>query len=287
MRVRIVFNLKNRGEALPFHHQNLIYSHIEQMLDESPFDFSQFHEFNFSGLKGQTRVGKGGLHYMSAKVTLVLASLNQDFIDTIIRQIFSQPEFQLGELLMEPDAVYKEEKPEFLETPNMEHKYVCISPLVIAAPTANDLTPKKFVHPTEDYFSDLLYESTLKRMARSGRFTKEQLASYYQFQLVPDKQYLEKIKQKEKKFARIYSYTNRGVTKEVRGYTMPFTLYAAPEVHEYIFETGLGELTYMGFGMIDAAKAEFNDRLVEYHPDENYSYQHSPVVHYNKKDSEE
>jgi CRISPR-associated endoribonuclease Cas6 len=40
---------------------------------------------------------------------------------------------------------------------------------------------------------------------------------------------------------------------EVRGYTFPFTLYAAPLVQQFVFENGLGQVAHKGFGMIDVA----------------------------------
>jgi CRISPR-associated endoribonuclease Cas6 len=39
----------------------------------------------------------------------------------------------------------------------------------------------------------------------------------------------------------------------VRGYTFPFTLYAAKEVQQFVYENGLGHFTHKGFGMLDVA----------------------------------
>jgi CRISPR-associated endoribonuclease Cas6 len=40
---------------------------------------------------------------------------------------------------------------------------------------------------------------------------------------------------------------------EIRGYTFPFTLYAAKDVQQFVYENGLGYFTYKGFGMLDIA----------------------------------
>ena len=90
-------------------------------------------------------------------------------------------------------------------------------------------------------------------MEALGKFTEEELKSFYKFQLVPDQDYLQRIKDQKKKFARIYSIYEQDVKYEIRGYTLPFTLYADPVVQEFVFTSGIGLLTHKGFGMIDFA----------------------------------
>jgi CRISPR-associated endoribonuclease Cas6 len=41
------------------------------------------------------------------------------------------------------------------------------------------------------------------------------------------------------------------VKYEVRGYTFPFTLFAAKEVLQFVYDNGLGFFTHKGFGMLD------------------------------------
>ena len=64
---------------------------------------------------------------------------------------------------------------------------------------------------------------------------------------------MQRIKDQKKKFARIYSIYEQDVKYEIRGYTLPFTLYADPIVQEFVFTSGIGLLTHKGFGMIDFA----------------------------------
>src|SRR5690606_42066611 len=52
---------------------------------------------------------------------------------------------------------------------------------------------KKFITPDSDEFSDLLYDSTIARMEATGKYTAEQLSSFYKFQIVPDKDYIHRI----------------------------------------------------------------------------------------------
>lgn len=244
MRIRIIFSLRNKGAVLPFHHQRTLFVMLQELLGKNyPFD-QEF--YSFSGLKGQTKVGREGLHYFSKRVTLVMTSLNRRFLDMVTKAIFDKPHLTLGNLILEPELVEEEEMPTF----SGMTKYLCISPLVLLD-TDNNNRNKDFIHPNTDDFSDILYESTMERMERSGAYTPEEISSFYQFQIVPDKHYLEKINREEKKFARIYTLIENGEVKEVRGYTLPFALYAEPKVQEFIYKCGFGELTSRGFGMLD------------------------------------
>lgn len=253
MRVRIVFNLKNKGSWVPFHHQHLLNELIEQLISHNIPDYKGFKLYNFSGLKGQTKVSKQGLHFFSSKVTLVLASMSEEFIQKFTKALLSQIQIQIGQLLLQPESVDVEASPQL----NEESKYICISPLVLVNPEYDVYYAKKFVSPEQDIFSDLLYETTMTRMEESGLYSSEDIADFYKFQLLPDTNYLRRIKQGEKKFARIYAaYDEYNQKHEMRAYTFPFTLYAAPEVQEFIFNCGLGAYTHRGFGMIDLANVD-------------------------------
>jgi CRISPR-associated endoribonuclease Cas6 len=93
-------------------------------------------------------------------------------------------------------------------------------------------------------------------MVATGKFTTEQIAAFYKFQIVPDADYLQRIQATHKKFARIYPVYDNDVKFEVRGYTFPFTLYAAPEVQRFVYENGLGYFCHKGFGMLDIAHSD-------------------------------
>lgn len=252
--------MKNRGAVIPFHHQYILSELVTDVLSKCSKEYSDYEYYNFSGLKGQTKVARTGLCFYSSKVTLVFASPNEDLIRDFILSLFEREEIELGQLKLVPESVVKEEEVELKTT---QSKFVCISPIVLMAPSLN-LNTKKFISPETDVFSDLLYESTMNRMERSGRYTAEQISSFYKFQVVADKEYLHKIKSEEKKFARIYPTFEGGNKFEIRGYTMPFTLYAEPEVQQFIFDCGLGEVSHKGFGMLDMANTEPFKRVVNY-----------------------
>ncbi len=253
MRARIIFILKNRGSYVPFHHQYMLAQIVKGILvkgGEKQFIDSDL--YNFSGLKGQTKVSRNGLHFYSTRVTLVISSANKDFIDYFLKHLFSLPQIEVGTMVLIPEAVEREVH---TEAGGMM-KYVCLSPLVLVKPSFYDERAKKFISPQTDAFSDLMYDSTMIRMEKSGNYKPEDLTSFYKFQLVPDNDYLNKIREQQKKFARIYPLFDQDVKYEVRGYTFPFTLYAAKEVQEFVFTNGLGLYTHKGFGMLDLAQAD-------------------------------
>lgn len=202
--------------------------------------------FHYSGLKGQTKVGRNGLHYYSKKVTIVFASSDQELIKQICMSIFDFPSIFLGNLMLEPESVEQE----IVQNNTGTSRYLCISPIVLS--NINDpYKSKEFIHPSSERFSDLLYESTMERMEKSGLYTADDTAAFYKFQVIPDNGYLEKLSQRHKKFARIYLVEEGSQLKEIRGYTFPFSLYASEEVHDFIFQNGFGEFSSHGFGMID------------------------------------
>lgn len=250
MRTRIIFSLKNRGAYVPFHHQYLLAQVIKGLLVFGPEkSYLDFHSFNFSGLKGQTKVSRKGLHFYSSKVTLVFACSDKGFMDYLLARIFEQKEIVVGNLHLVPDSTELEE----LVPIGDESRFLCISPIVLLEPSFNDESAKRFVPPDSDEFSDLLYDSTLARMEATGKFTAEQIASFYKFQIVPDRGYIHRIQSSHKKFARIYPLFDNDIKFEVRGYTFPFTLYAAREVQQFVYENGLGHFTHKGFGMLDVS----------------------------------
>ncbi|MCC5944813.1 MAG: CRISPR-associated endoribonuclease Cas6 [Bernardetiaceae bacterium] len=257
MRVRVIFVLRNRGAVLPFYHQQIFSEYIDSLVANSEVGESGL--YNFSGLKGQTRVSRKGLHFCSRRVTLVFSCHNKKMIDFLLMKIFSQDAVRLGDLELEPESVEMEKMPDLQEV----NKFICISPMVIAGLHLRR-DPKEFIMPNIDKFSDLLYESTMNRMERSGFYTPEDISSFYKFQLIPDRRYLERVQQEDKKFARIYEVKHNKQAQEVRGYTFPFILYAHPKVQQFIFKNGLGEFTAQGFGMLDLAHSDPTQRTEVY-----------------------
>ena len=253
MRVRIIFEVLNEGGIVPFHQQVLLSSFVHDFI---PADFLSSVSWNFSGLKGQTRVTARGLYYNSQKVTLVFSSPSQRLVADFISGIFSCSSIGLAGLELRPLQVLREEV-DFMDS---TEKYVCISPVVILAEGLPDAELKQFISPLSESFAGLLFESTMSRMESAGLTTGRTDT----FQFRPDLEYLEKSKQQDRKYSRIYSLEGMGNFNELRAYTFPFYLEAPAAVHRFLFESGLGEATRNGFGMVDFADRKNRTRLLEY-----------------------
>lgn len=250
MRIRIVFSLNNRGGYVPFHHQFLLAQVIKGLvLLGARKEFINYIQYNFSGLKGQIKISRKGLHFYSSRVTLVFSASDKEFLDHFLSMLFDQKELMIGNLQLIPEAVENEDPVAIGDSV----KFLCISPIVPLPASFNDEGGKRFISPESEEFSDLLYESTLSRMELSGKFSAEELSQYYKFQIIPDKEYIDRIQSSHKKFARIYPLFDSDVKYEVRGYTFPFTLYAPQPVQQFVYEHGLGYSSHKGFGMLDVA----------------------------------
>ncbi len=268
MRVRIIFALKNRGGFVPFHHQFMLAQVIKGLIvSGGNMRFADYIGYNFSGLKGQIKISRKGLHFFSSKVTLVFSSTDKDFLDYFLKILFAQSDLMIGNLHLVPETVENEDPIVITESV----KFLCISPLVLLKPSFNEDSAKRFIEPDADEFSDLLYDSTIARMEASGNYTVSELGQYYKFQVVPDQDYLQRIKSTGKKFSRIYPLYDSDVKFEVRGYTFPFTMYAPLPVQQFVYENGLGQFSHKGFGMLDVAAADSSSTSTQNSQEINYA----------------
>lgn len=229
--------------------------------------FADYKQYNFSGLKGQIKISRKGLHFFSSKITLVFSAADKTFLDYFLGVLFAQKDLTIGNLQLLPEAVENED----VVTITDSVKFLCISPIVLLAGSFNDDQAKRFISPEVDEFSDLLYDATIARMEASGKYTTEQLADYYKFQVVADQEYLNRIQTSHKKFARIYPVYDSDVKFEVRGYTFPFTMYAPQPVQQFVYEHGLGQFSHKGFGMLDVASSDSKTLNTESKEEFNYA----------------
>jgi CRISPR-associated endoribonuclease Cas6 len=257
MRFRIVFTLKNKGAMLPFHHQDLLHKFLVELVGTETLLKSNYH---FSGIKGQTQITKNGLTYYSNRVTWVIAAFEKEFVTEVLEKIFSLPQLQVGEMLLTPEYVEQETFP----VPTEAMQYLCISPMVLLNPESKNFYAKRFFSPSEPMFSDFLYEATLNRIEATRQFSEQDIETFKRFQLIPDQLYLAKIKDSDKKFARIYTIQEQMQKYELRGYTFPFTLYAHPKVQQFVLQCGLGAYTQHGYGMLDLVDHSQTVRTVIY-----------------------
>lgn len=240
---------------MPHYQQTLLKNWLENLKIASE-TWRDYSFYNFSSLRGKANSQQAGLGYLPGQIRLVISSPSEEFLDFIIAQILAQDSCKIGPLCLSAVSAQKEPVPALGEAV----KYVCISPLILSLQALEDeQTGKAFIHPQEDQFSDLLYESTIKSMEASRLYSPAEIKEFFKFQLVPDHYYLNKLKRQGKLFARIYPVSYGGKEYEVRTYVFPFTLYAAKPVQEYVYTYGLGALTEQGLGMLDTKSLVANN----------------------------
>lgn len=252
MRVRLIFKNKDKGASVPFHHQYYLFRFFRGLVKKcGNAAYNDFKHFNFSGLKGQTTVSKTGLHFYSSKITLVFSCQDKEFIDDIIKSLFSLPEVKLNGLSIIPFSVELEPEIDFEE----EMKYICLSPLILLEPEFSDESAKRFIHPTSAEFKSLLLDAINE---------KTDLLEGEEIEFLPDEKYLTKLEDAGKKYSRVYPLYENDVPYEVRGYTFPFVLKAPIALHKFLFECGLGLHNDKGFGMLDLATVVPGSETIPY-----------------------
>ncbi len=246
MRIKISF-LKVHGSngLVPLHHQKIISAFMEEVIRELPIQ-SEF--YNFSSLKGTSKVQNGQIRFLSSKISLVISAPESEFAEQWVKKIFDRRLVSFAKLTLVPKAYQVIPDPDFKTV----MKYVCISPLVAQQPfIADEVTPEP-MDPRSQEISDLFFETILNRMEQAG-FTEQQLNEFAEFEITPDADYIQRLINSQKKFARIYK---NNLNQTIFGYLLPFTLHAHPQVHKFIWDCGIGLFTTQGYGMIDVVGGE-------------------------------
>ena len=241
MRVKFSFlKSKNNDGAIPLHHQKLISHVMREMMEDLPGHTALY---NFSTLKGTSKVQTGQIRFHSSKVSLVFSSVDDKLTEHVIERIFSFQQINIGKLELFPKSHQLIDDPMF----NQRMKYVCISPLIVEPSVAEDDIKPEALYPASHEFSDHLYNSVIERMEDAG-YPDEELNSFAEFELQPDMSYINKVVAEGKKLSRNYKNDNN---EAMSGYLIPFVLHAHPRVQKFIWDAGLGLYCNNGFGMID------------------------------------
>jgi CRISPR-associated endoribonuclease Cas6 len=186
------------------------------------------------------------MRFLSSKVTLAVSSNKGEFIKQFMEVLMEKKKIMIGKMVLSPRSYEEIPDPAF-ET---RMRYLCISPLVLHDPRKEPERSQEMLDPTSQQFSDILFDRVLDNMEKAG-YPEEQLSSYAEFEATPDAQYVQKINETGKKFARFYKCKEGN---PMMGYLIPFTLHAHPEVQKFIWECGMGVLTEQGYGMVDTVK---------------------------------
>ncbi|MCS7028061.1 MAG: CRISPR-associated endoribonuclease Cas6 [Bacteroidia bacterium] len=251
MKVKIILNKQSKYGLVPFNHLNELYQLILGIMESKYSVFEpiikpyakthrDFNLFTFSGIKGFSKVENNALNFQSKKLSWVISSPIEAFLDKVLDELFRMPVIKIGDILVNPIQT------EVIPAPNFHRaiKYLALSPLVL------DREEQNIHSPESETFSDKLFDSTIRRMIE---FYGDSLPynQMTEFQFIPDKEYLERMKNQRKEVAREYTTVKYG---KVKTYLMPFVLYAHPKIHEFVWDTGVGDITEEGFGGVDVLK---------------------------------
>lgn len=244
MKVRFHFKRVGKGNAVPVYHQNLVANQIKSWVRDAFQNSleSEFDLYTFSSLKGLNKCESNLLFFHTNQVHIMLSSPHEEWLRKLADYIMSRPEFQIHEMTLVPESY------ETAYAPRMEWetRYVSMSPMVLFDPKLFPQGPAEILNPYSAQFSDLLYETLMDKMENFSLKTFD-FNAYSKFQIVPDARYIEKLKVNKKKLGRILDV---GGTK-VKAYLFPFTLYAHPDVQNFVYDAGIGALGNEGFGCLD------------------------------------
>ncbi|MBK7855577.1 MAG: CRISPR-associated endoribonuclease Cas6 [Bacteroidetes bacterium] len=236
MRVKISFMRDNTSaNALPLHHQRLLFDGLANSIADVEGNRT---DLIFSSLKGTSRIQNGFMKFLSSKVTLVVSSHNEEFLKALIARVFEKSFLPVGKMNILPKAQEVIPDPEF----QTKMRYLCISPLILFDPAKDVARAGESLDPSSHEFSDVLYNQTMDSMEKAG---------FNAFDVQPDQDYIAKIQNSNKKFARVYRNSH---DQNMMGYLIPFSMHAHADVHKFIWQRGLGVLNHEGYGMIDTVK---------------------------------
>lgn len=244
MRVKISFMRDNTSaNALPLHHQKLLFDGLANSITDVE---GNRNDIIFSSLKGTSRIQNGFMKFLSSKVTLVLSSHNEEFLKALVARIFEKAFLPVGKMNILPKGQEVIPDPDF----QTKMRYLCISPLILFDPAKDAVRAGESLDPSSHEFSDIMYNQTMDSMEKAG-FSELQISQYAEFDLQPDQDYIAKIHNSNKKFARVYRNSH---DQNMMGYLIPFSMHAHVDVHKFIWQRGLGVLNHEGYGMIDTVK---------------------------------
>ena len=128
MRIKISF-LREHASAnsIPLHHQKLLADGLGELMDQVHSDRSVF---NFSSLKGTSKITNGFMRFLSSKITLVISSSSNEFAEALVKQIFDKPFIEVGKMNLAPKTYEVIPDPAF----QTKMRYLCISPLIMVNP---------------------------------------------------------------------------------------------------------------------------------------------------------
>lgn len=258
MRIRVVFKNEKRNSYVPIN-TNYYLAEALQRINRRyqsflqtliPREFRQdlsFDMYTFSQLIIPEREIRGSrLVIQSKEFYWYVSSPFHQYLGLVAREFRNRANLSIGRKRFEIEKI------EFLRSPSFNQhgvKFTCLSPISLHRDRHIKLKGRNginsYVLPDHaDFLTSLRDDIRFKYRVVKGENLK-QIPVKFSF----DKSYLRKRNNKITKLIAIENKHYR--TDYVRGFLAPFKMEAEPEILQLIYDTGLGQFTKMGFGMVE------------------------------------
>lgn len=252
MRLKIDFLLEGKRNILPFNYSyklaavilGAIYKSNKELAD-SIHNGGRYKYLTFSQIQIPKREIAGDrIRILSEKVYFYVSSPSRNILNSVVEGFLTDPMVQIDH------TFFRVEKVKIYNTPKFgrgKYLFSTLSPIVLRVMrTINGEKQPRYLYVTDDEFMDRLKENLLRKYA-----------VYYG----------EEPADKSFRILRVYSF--KPVAFEVkgtyhRGNKIVFSATGSPELLKFAYESGLGEKTAMGFGMIKLMRRIKRRRREEY-----------------------
>ena len=236
MRIKISF-LKVHGSSgtVPLHHQKIISAFMDEIIRELPVT-SDF--YNFSSLKGTSKVQSGQIRFLSSKVSLVV-STSQWVYGRLGKKNLRQKIGEFAKLTLVPKSMISS----LIRNSNPQMKYVCISPMIPQQPFPDGwvvLFLNRWIQEATSFQIFLWCRSGLHGKKPDSRKNKSAACGNLKSFLILD------TFRKFLRHTKVCTVLKNNNNQTMYGYLLPFTLHAHPQVQKFIWECGIEKLHHPG-----------------------------------------
>jgi len=258
MRIRVTFKNNNVTSSLPINTNYYLSETLQQISYEyNSFLYSliprryrngrAFDFFTFSQLLiPKRKIINRKIVVMSKEFHWYISSPFHQFLGIIAHGLRKRGKIRIR------NQVYEIERVAFLKSPKFSEegmRFKCLSPVIIQLTKNENIqgvrTLGNFILPDDEKFIDKVREDIEYKFRMVKGYSLRKL----DFKMRFDERYLQSRDFKITKLVAIERKRHR--PDMVRGFLAPFYIKARPEVLQLIYDTGLGDLNKLGFGMVE------------------------------------
>ncbi len=261
MRIKVTFKNPKRKTTLPINTNYYLVKLIKYLTFEyrrylasllpSSREGKEFDVFTFSQLIIPDRkIEDFMIGILSPEFYWYVSSPYYQFLGVLAKELRTQKKVKIYNTYFEVAAVNFVPVPEFSEN---EAQFTCLSPMTVLKKEGNNgHSYKKFIFPDQEDFYQIL-ENDLK--SKFKLINKKEIENF-DFNIEFDQAY---VKRKNNRITKVI--TLEGDSKfqqQVRCVLAPFKIKAEPEILQMIYDTGIGQMNSMGFGMVEIVDKKKN-----------------------------